>query len=192
MRKKTNALRRRYQRTTSNEAIRESRKTQYNKAKAEYQATVRKEKTRSWTEYCTTTSPLNPWNEVYKLPFNKPRSETIITTLQKPDGVDTESTEETLQLILDQLSPEDNPQDDTNRHKQGRKQTEQSLNTLNDTEFTQEEVRQVIDGLKQEKAPGPNGITNELAKLIYKVIPKKSPQYTMSVSEMVTSRTIGK
>jgi hypothetical protein len=44
MRKKTNALRRRYQRTTSNEALREGRKTQYNKAKAEYQAAVRKEK----------------------------------------------------------------------------------------------------------------------------------------------------
>jgi hypothetical protein len=46
MRKKTNALRR-YQRTIGNEALRESRKTLYNKAKAEYQAAVRKEKTRS-------------------------------------------------------------------------------------------------------------------------------------------------
>jgi hypothetical protein len=30
----------------------------------------------------------------------------------------------------------------------------------------------VIEGLKQKKAPGPSGITNELAKLIFKVIPK--------------------
>jgi hypothetical protein len=95
MRKKTNALRRRYQRTTSNEAIRVSREAQYNKAKAEYKATVRKEKTRSWKEYCT-KSPLNPRNEVYKLAFNKTRNKTTITTLQKPDGVETESTEETL------------------------------------------------------------------------------------------------
>ena len=47
--KKTNAVRRRYQRT-SNDILRESRKTQYNKAKAKYQAAVRKEKTRSWKE----------------------------------------------------------------------------------------------------------------------------------------------
>jgi hypothetical protein len=47
MRKKTNALRRRYQRMTSNDALRENRKTQYIKAKAKYQAAVRKEKTRS-------------------------------------------------------------------------------------------------------------------------------------------------
>jgi hypothetical protein len=61
----------RYQQTTSNEALRESRKTQYNKLKVEYQVAKRKEKTRSWKENCTTTSPFNPWNEVYKLASNK-------------------------------------------------------------------------------------------------------------------------
>jgi hypothetical protein len=171
MRKKTNALRKRYQRTTSNEALRESR-TQYNKAKAEYQAAVRKEKTRSWKEYCTITSPFNPWNELYKLTYNKIRSKTTITTLQKPDGTKTESTEETLRLFMDQLTPDDKPQEDTQHLKCVRKQTEQPLNTPNDKEFTQEEVGQVIEGLKQKKVSGPNEITNEIAKLIFKVIPK--------------------
>jgi hypothetical protein len=67
MRKKTKAMRRSYQRTTSNEALRESSKTQYTKAKTEYQADVRKEKTKSWKEYCSTTSPIHLWKEVYKL-----------------------------------------------------------------------------------------------------------------------------
>ena len=67
LRKKTNAMRRKYQRTTRNEALPESRKTQHTKAKTEYQAAVRKEKTRPWKEYCSTTSPINSWNEVYKL-----------------------------------------------------------------------------------------------------------------------------
>jgi len=89
MRRKTNTLRRRYQRTTSNEAQRQSRKTQYNKAKAEYQAAVIKEKTRSCKEYCTTTSPLNPSKEVYKLSSNKTRRPTTITTLPNPDGTTT-------------------------------------------------------------------------------------------------------
>ena len=71
MRKKTNAMRRRYQWTTSNQALLESRKTQYTKAKTEYQAAVRKEKTRSWKEYCSKTFPINSWNEVYKLASNK-------------------------------------------------------------------------------------------------------------------------
>jgi hypothetical protein len=83
------------------------------------------------------------------------------------------STEEILRLILDQLTPDDNAQADTYHHKTVRKQTEQPLNTPNDREFTQEEVERVMEGLKQKKAPRPNGITNEIAKLIFKVIPKQ-------------------
>ena len=59
--------------------MRKSRKKQYNKAKAEYQAAVRKEKSRSWKEYCTMTSPSNPWNEVYKLASNKLRNKAMMT-----------------------------------------------------------------------------------------------------------------
>jgi len=69
--KRTNALRRRYQRTTNNEELRENRKNQYTKNKKEYQAAINREKIRSWKQYCTTTSPNNPWNEVYKLANNK-------------------------------------------------------------------------------------------------------------------------
>jgi hypothetical protein len=43
---------------------------------------------------------------------------------------------------------------------------------MNDNEFAQEEVRRVIEGLKQKNAPGPNGITNEIVKLVFKAIPK--------------------
>ena len=39
------------------------------------------------------------------------------------------------------------------------------------TEFKIEEVRQVIEGLQPKKTPGPNGITNEIIKLVFKVIP---------------------
>jgi len=46
MRKRTNAMRRRYQRTTNNEELRENRKSQYTKAKKEYQAAINREKIR--------------------------------------------------------------------------------------------------------------------------------------------------
>jgi hypothetical protein len=117
MRKRTNALRRRYQRTTSNEEQRENRKNQYTKAKKEYQVVIKREKIRSWKQYCTTTSPNNPWNEIYKLANNKTRSKQIITTIQKPDGRKTETMTETLQLILDQLIPEDKHKEDTPYHR---------------------------------------------------------------------------
>jgi hypothetical protein len=69
------------------------------------------------------------------------RGKTTITTLQKPDRTRTESMEETMGFLLDQLTPDDSPQDDTYHHKSVRKRAEQPINTRNDKEFTQEEVR---------------------------------------------------
>jgi hypothetical protein len=140
MRKRKNALKRRYQRTTNNEEQRENRKTQYTKAKKEYQAAIKTEKIRSWKQYCTTTSPNNPWNEIYKLANNKTRSKQIIT-IQKPDGTKTETMKETLQLILDQLIPEDKHKDNTPYHVTIQDQRKQPLHTKGDKEFTKEEVK---------------------------------------------------
>jgi len=80
--------------------------------------------------------------------------------------------EETLKLMLFLMIPEDHPQDETEHHKAVRRQVEGPINTTNDKEFTQEEVRQVIEGFQSKKAPGPNGVTNEILKLIFKAIPK--------------------
>jgi len=52
-----------------------------------------------------------------------------------------------------------------------RKQTKLPIYTTDDKEFTEEEVRQVIESLQPKKAPGPNGITNEIVKLVFKMIP---------------------
>jgi len=79
---------------------------------------------------------------------------------------------ETPRFMLEQLIPEDNVQDDTDHHKNVRKLTEQPIETTDDKEFTKDEVRQIIEGLKPRKAPGPDGITSEILKLVFKSIPK--------------------
>jgi hypothetical protein len=99
----------------SNEELRKNRKNQYTKAKKEYQVAIKKEKIRSWKQYCMTTSPNNSWNEVYKLANNKTRCKQMIM-LQKLDGTKTETMTETLQLMLDQLILEDNQKEDTPYH----------------------------------------------------------------------------
>jgi hypothetical protein len=73
MRNRTNALRRRYQRTLNNEELRASRKNKYIKEKKMYQAAIKKEETNSWKQHCTITTPNNPWNEVYKPAAGKTR-----------------------------------------------------------------------------------------------------------------------
>ena len=122
--KRTNALRRLYQRIKNNNELRESGKNQYTKAKIEYQAAITKEKINSWKQHCTATSLSNQWNEVYKLASGKARNKETITTLQKPEGSTTANMTETLNIMMEQMIPEDNPQDDTEHHKEIRRQTE--------------------------------------------------------------------
>ena len=79
MRKKTYALRRRYQRPRNHEGLREQRKTIYLAEKAKYEATIKREKIQSSKEYCNLTTFSNPWNEVYKLAAGKGWYNTKIT-----------------------------------------------------------------------------------------------------------------
>jgi 3-deoxy-D-arabino-heptulosonate 7-phosphate (DAHP) synthase class II len=60
---------------------------------------------------------------------------------------------ETLKFMLEQLIPEDSAQDETDRHKNVRRLTE-PIETTEDKEFTQDEIRQIIEGFNPRKAPG--------------------------------------
>jgi hypothetical protein len=57
MRKTTNYLRRKYQRTRNNKEQREKNKATYFEQKSKYAATIKTEKTKSWKEYCNLTFP---------------------------------------------------------------------------------------------------------------------------------------
>ena len=135
LRNRTNALHRRFQRTTNNEELRVDRRNRYLEEKRKYQAAIRKEKLNSWKQYCTTTPSDNPWNAVYKLASRKTRITAAPTTLQRPDGSKTANTLETLEHIAEQLIPEDDLHDETDYHKNIRRLTEQPNNIINDREI---------------------------------------------------------
>jgi hypothetical protein len=65
------ALKIRYQRATNNNDLRERCKNQYHDGKLQYQDVIKREKFKSWKEFCDFTSATNPWNAVYKLASNK-------------------------------------------------------------------------------------------------------------------------
>jgi hypothetical protein len=108
LRKRTNVLRRLYQRTRNNEELREKRKTQYFECKATNAATIKREKIRSWKEYCDVSTATNPWGAIYKIAAGKRNTRTQITTLCKSDGTLTADTKETLSLMMDTFAPQDN------------------------------------------------------------------------------------
>jgi hypothetical protein len=79
---------------------------------------------------------------------------------------------EPLACMAEQLIPENNTQEDTDHHKNIRRLTEQPIETIDDRDFSQEEVRQVIEGFNPRKAPVPDGITSDILTLVFKSIPK--------------------
>ena len=170
-RKRLNALRRRYQRTKNNEELRELRKNIYYEEKANYQATIKKEKTKSWKEYCNLTPSTNPWNAIYKLATNKAKESQIMTTLQKPDGSLTSNLNETLKIMSDYLIPTDDQRDDTDYHKGVRAKSKEPILTADDREYTPTEVKNAIYDLKHNKAPGEDGITGEIYQRVYTQLP---------------------
>jgi hypothetical protein len=100
MKKRINALRRRYQKTTNNDNLRKRRKNQYQDEKSKYQAAVKREKIKFWKECCTLTSSTNRWNAVYRLASNKAKRSQPLSTLQKPDGSLTTDINETVIYVL--------------------------------------------------------------------------------------------
>ena len=171
MRKRTNALRRKYQRARHNAEMREALKTRYSEEKARYATTIKREKTRSWKEYCNLTNSANPWNEVYRLAAGKRRTPTQIT-LRRPDRTLTANTKGTLKLMLAYFTPDDNELEDNDHHKHIRGQTEHPPNTQDDRDFTIDEIRNIIEGMDGRKAPGEDGITGEIYKHTFNIFPK--------------------
>jgi len=171
MRKRLNALRRRFQRTTNNEVLRSHRKTQYLEGKARYASTIKNAKLRSWKAYCDLTPASNPWNVVYKLATGKRKANVNLSTLKKTDGSRTKDTADTLQYMLEHFISEDDNKNDDEDHRHARLQSQLPTGTADDKEFTVLEIRNAIESLGNKKAPGEDGITGEIFKSAFEIFP---------------------
>ena len=109
---------------------------------------------------------------MYKPASGKTRNTVALTTLKKPDGSKTANMIDTLVYMAEQLIPEDNPQDDTDHHKNIIRLTEQPIETFDDRHFSQDEVRRIIKDFNPRKAPGPDEITSDILTLVLESIPK--------------------
>jgi hypothetical protein len=148
------ALRRRYQRTTNNNELRESRKNQYQEEKTKYRATIRREKIKSWKAFCNLTASTNPWNAVYKIAANKAKRTQTFTTLQKPDGTLTTDINETVTYLLDYLITKYEEDNDLDYHKTIRTLTEQPIQRADNTEYMPEEIGKSVESINCKKTPG--------------------------------------
>jgi len=151
--------------------VRVSRKRKYFEERKKYQNEIKKEKFNSWKEYCSVTSSVNPWSQVYKLAAGKVRN-SIMTTLRKPDGSESANILDTMKTMVNHLIPEDIEEEESYYHKQIRKTVEEPIDTRDDTEFTQGEIKQTIESFNGKKAPGIDGITSGIYLRAFNTLPR--------------------
>ena len=114
---------------------------------------------------------MNPWSQVYKIAAGKTKEVTKMTTINKPDGTQTTSIQETINEILDYLYKEDCGEEEPH-HKSIRKNVDEPIYTEDDVEFTLEEIKQTIESFSQKKAPGLDGITGGIYKTVLLIFPR--------------------
>jgi hypothetical protein len=91
--------------------------------------------------------------------------------LRKPDGSLTADLSETLKHKLEYFTPEDKEDDDSDNHKLAGIQSQEPVDTADDKNFTLEEIRNAIESMGNKKAPGEDGITGEIYKSSFEILP---------------------
>jgi len=99
---------------------------------------------------------------VYKSAAGKLRSNQIMTNLQKNGGSQREGLRETLECTLEYLIHKDDQSEENEYLKQIRKSIEETIEAVDDRNFTTEEIRQVIKNIYYKKATGEDGITSKI------------------------------
>jgi hypothetical protein len=172
MRKKINAMRRRYQQTLQDNNLRETRKPQYLQEKRKYKATPRKAKIQSWKQYCNATSA-NSWNMVYKLATGKMRSCSTLSTIRRADGMVTSGMAETSNVMMEHFTPADKEVTD-DYHKLIRAQNKTPVKTEDNKSFTTAEIQDAIYAMNKNGAPGEDKIMSDILQRAYDLLPEST------------------
>ena len=80
--------------------------------------------------------------------------------------------EETVTLMLEHFTPEDNVQDDSEFHEKTRAQSQGTVNTPDDRELNLAEIRNAVESMNKKKTPVEGGITGEMFKQAFETFPK--------------------
>jgi hypothetical protein len=110
------------------------------------------------------TSIPNPWSGIYRILAGRDKRTAPQTTPKQKDGTLTTNHQETIQHILQSLTPENNQEDDTEMHKNTRALAQEDIDTEDDMEFTVHEVRNVVMSMGKKKTPGEDNIPSKVFK----------------------------
>jgi hypothetical protein len=125
---------------------------------------LQEEKLKSWKEFCSHTTDSKPWNAVYKLESGKQQSKTTFSNHKTHNGTCTTDIVRTMKHTMEYFIPEDESSDSTH-HKSIRQLAVEPIDTLDDVEFTKEEMLEVLEKFDPRKTPGEDGIPTFFAEV---------------------------
>jgi len=73
--------------------------------------------------------------------------------------------------MLEYFTTEDNEYEDNEYHKEVRAQSQETVNSPDNREFTVEEIRNAVESMDNKKAPGEDGITSKIYKQTFGTFP---------------------
>ncbi|GBN75335.1 Putative protein in type-1 retrotransposable element R1DM, partial [Araneus ventricosus] len=169
-RKKTRALRSRYQRCRREEE-RSMRRIVYKKQEAHYKWLIKQKCRASFELFCQQLVANNAFDLPYKIAAGKIRKQTVLQSVKTSNGQFTNTIEETIQTIVQALFPTDDSTQETHVQRKKRETVNTYSSTILDKQFTKQEITYAISTMKKKKAPGIDGISIEIIKELHDMNP---------------------
>jgi len=74
--------------------------------------------------------------------------------------------------MMEHFVPNNSEADDSDYHKQIRQTDDTCINTLDDKEFTHQEISNILEEMDPKKASGEDGITSAILLRVFNLLPK--------------------
>ncbi|GBN17290.1 Retrovirus-related Pol polyprotein from type-1 retrotransposable element R1 [Araneus ventricosus] len=172
-RKKTRALRSRYQRCRREEE-RSMRRIVYKKQEAHYKWLIKQKCRASFELFCQQLVANNAFDLPYKIAEGKIRKQTVLQSVKTSNGQFTNTIEETIKTIVQALFPTDDSTQETHVQRKKRETVNTYSSTILDKQFTKQEITyemKLLITMKKKKAPGIDGISIEIIKELHGMNP---------------------
>lgn len=130
---------------------------EFNFRRNAYKTLLRRSKIASWQAFCTSEGTL-PWGKLYRWLKNGTRLPLNIGLMTRPDGTRCNSLEESVDLLLNTLIPNDQHQPDHTR-------TMETTCDINPIEG--ESLKDMVWGISPARAPGFDGVTGKMICVLW-------------------------
>lgn len=141
---------------------------EYKTARNKYVSEIKKSKRNTWRDFVTTEGNKDPWSIVTKIAREKLRITETACSLTLPSGEVTIGWKETFETLMRKAVPMDDPEIEDLEHLEIRKENDKYYNCNIEMDISEIEIDKAIKRLKNNKAPGHDGIQNETIKHLWR------------------------